>query len=170
MIDLLNTLTVDQILLYLVMFALAAKEVINFISWAKEKYSLKFNKDYDRKKELEKFERFCEKLQEQNENTQQMCEKLEEKIDDLSDTVSSRIDDVENKINKITTSNMHDIKSWIVDKHHTLIKQSSIDDFTMDTLEKRYSDYVSLGGNSYIGGLMAELRKLAHGSTEEKKE
>ena len=162
MLDLLNTLSVDQILLYLVMFALAAKEVINFISWVKEKYNLKFDKDYNRKEELRKFEIFCEELKKQNSETQTMCRDLEDKLIKIDSKFSDRVAYMEDKIDKITTSNMHDIKSWIVDKHHNLMKQGYIDDFSMDTLEKRFSDYVALGGNSYIEGLMNELRQLAH--------
>ena len=164
MLDLLNTLSVDQILLYLVMFALAAKEVINFVSWTKEKYNLKFDKDYNNKQNIEKMEKIYNELQQQNALTQKMCENLEEKINDIAEKFSSRVDIVDDKIDKITLSHMHDIKSWIVDKHHALIKQDTIDDFTMDTLEKRYSDYIGFGGNSYVGGLMTELRKKHHGS------
>lgn len=162
MIDLLNTLSVEQILFYLIMFVLAAKEIFTVVSWFKEKYNEKFNKDYSKKTEKESFEKLCKELQEQNMATQKMCKDLEVKLDDLSHAFSVRLGAMDDKINKITTSNMHDIKSWIVDKHHTLMKQKRIDDFTMDTLEKRYDDYVALGGNSYIGGLMNELRKKAH--------
>lgn len=167
MIDLLKTLSIEQILFYLIMFVLAAKEIVTLVSWFKEKYNEKFKKDYSKKAEKESFEKLFKELQEQQTQTQKMCKDLEAKLDGIAENFSVRMGVVEDKINKITTSNMHDIKSWIVDKHHALIKQSHIDDFTMDTLEKRYSDYVALGGNSYIGGLMKELRKKAHCPMEE---
>ena len=167
MLELLNTLTVDQIILYLVMFMLAFKEVVNFASWFKEKYDLKFNKDYNKKEEAKKIENLYEEVQKQNNVTQTMCKDLEDKLITIDNKFSERVNYMEDKIDKITTSNMHDIKGWIVDKHHTLMKQKSIDDFTMDILEKRYSDYVALGGNSYIASLMGELRNLSHGTKEE---
>ena len=83
------------------------------------------------------------------------------KIDDLTDTVNTKFNELDKRIDKLTESDMHDIKQAIVkDYHYFTEKQKWIDDFSLNTLELRYSDYKDEGGNSFIDSLMAELRKL----------
>ena len=61
----------------------------------------------------------------------------------------------------MTVSDMHDIKQSIVKDYHFFVEQQGgIDDFSLDTLELRFNDYKAEGGNSYIAGLMAEIRQL----------
>lgn len=53
------------------------------------------------------------------------------------------------------------IKSYITKEHHYFCYQVGwIDDFSLDCLEKRYQHYEDQGGNSFIGGLMHDLRTL----------
>jgi hypothetical protein len=42
------------------------------------------------------------------------------------------------------------------------MKKAWVDDFTMDTIEKRFADYLAEDGNSYVEGLVNELRALPH--------
>ena len=58
------------------------------------------------------------------------------------------------------TSDRNDIKSWLVEKHHFFINQGWIDDFSMDTVNRRFSDYVEEGGNSYAESLVNAIRDL----------
>ena len=72
-----------------------------------------------------------------------------------------RIAKIEQRIEDLTESDMHDIKSWIVDQYHKFyIEQGWIDAFNADTLDKRYEDYKKEGGNSYIDTLMKRLHSL----------
>lgn len=159
MTDLLKTLTIDQIILYIVILAIATKEVVGFISWCKTQYNQKFNKDFTKKKSEELIE-------EHYQESIKLYQTLDEKIDNINtkvEEIEEKISEVSDSTDKLSSSTMHDIKGWIVEKHHQLIKDKWVDDFTMDTLEKRYQDYVDLGGNSYVGGLMTEIRQLPHG-------
>ena len=87
---------------------------------------------------------------------------LENKIDSFVNDVRHKVNKIENQLTRLTESDKHDIKGWIVEKHHYLIKKGWVDDFTMDTLERRYSDYVAEDGNSYVERLMEDLRSLPH--------
>ena len=84
-------------------------------------------------------------------------ESLSEKIDGVIDSVEK----IGARVNELIESDKHDIKQDIVRNYHFFVdKQGWIDDFSLDTLELRFEDYKSEGGNSYIAGLMAEIRQL----------
>ena len=167
MMDFFTQYTLNQIILYTIMLGIAIKAGIEFFDWCKEKYEKKFNKDHialNKQSDLEKYYVICQK---QYEESNAHYQKLEEKIDDFSNTVKDKVNKIEAQLTQLTESDMHDIKGWIVEKHHVLVKKGWVDDFTMDTLERRFSDYVAEDGNSYIAGLMSELRALPHVSPEE---
>lgn len=72
-----------------------------------------------------------------------------------------RFNKIEGALADLTISDMHDIKSWIVDQYHTFYnEQGWIDAFNAETIERRYEDYKKEGGNSYIDTLMQRLHEL----------
>jgi hypothetical protein len=156
MIELLNTFSIQQILTFIILGSLAFKEAVDFIQWCKELFNEKFNKDYN---EIKK--------EEQRDETLKKYNSLEQKIDYLTNQMETKIDKIENQINLLTESDMHDIKGWIVEKHHILMKQGWVDDFMMDTLEHRYSDYKAEDGNSFVSSLMHQIRELPNTPPEE---
>ena len=77
------------------------------------------------------------------------------------DKQDKHFEELDNKINDLTASDMHDIKSWIVEQYHKFyVNQGWIDAFSADTLDHRYEDYKKEGGNSYIDTLMSQLHTL----------
>lgn len=162
MLELLSALSLQQIVTFTIMLLLAVKGGVDLFDWFKNKYQEKFNKDYSTLTKQENLEEHYRKCKDQHKETIDMYMGVESKIDNLIDTMNNKLDNLEQSIDRLTESDMHDIKGWIVEKHHSLIEQEWIDDFTMDTLEKRYSDYVKEGGNTYVAGLMEELRDLPH--------
>lgn len=162
MLDLLQTFSVSQILIYGVLLALAIRGIFDFAAWVKNKYDAKFHKDYTAKKKEEELNTHYEQCMKQREELLELYAGVEEKIDSLTETINCKFKDIEKQLQRLTDSDMHDIKSWIVEKHHFFINQEWIDDFQMDTIEKRYGDYLEEGGNSYVAGLMSELRALPH--------
>jgi len=162
MLDLLSTFSVEQIILYTVMLILAIKGAIDLGSWCYNQYKIKFNKDHDAITKQNTLEEHYQKCLSQHKESIARYEEINNKLDVLTKTMDERVNQIEGKIDQLTVSNMHDIKGWIVDKHHILTKRGWVDDFTMDILEKRFSDYKKEGGNSYVGGLMEELRALPH--------
>ena len=166
MLEFFKTYSIQDILIFIIMLAIAFKCTVDFVEWVKEKYNKKFNKDHlalNKEKCLKaEIEKYYEVNQRQHEETMQRYEKFERKLDTMAKNVRENIDKIEIQLAQLTESDKHDIKGWIVEKHHALIKKGWVDDFTMDTLERRYSDYVAEKGNSYISGLMSELRALPH--------
>lgn len=160
MANLLAAFSVQQIILFVVLGALAFKGVIDFLMWCKDLYNKKFNKDYDKKKQVETLENHYNHCIEQHQESIRLYTSLENKIDSWTQSVDAKFNKIEEQLELLKTSDMHDIKGWIVEKHHNLTKQGWVDDFTMDTIEYRYSDYKAEHGNSYIDSLMAELRQL----------
>lgn len=160
MINLLEELTLSQIVLYFILFALAIREVVNFVSWVKDKNKKRLDEGVEQKQREEMLDKY-EEVNKDMQNRMAKCySSIEGKIDELSININGRMDSMEDQLKILTDSDMHDIKSWIVEKHHYYMNQRWIDDFAMDTIEKRYSDYKKEGGNSYVDTLMEELRKL----------
>lgn len=167
MLDFLASFSVNQIIIYTIMLGLAIKGAIDFFEWCKDKYKQKFDKDYatlNKQETLEKHYIICQK---QHQESMDRYKTLEGKIDQLTETMNQKVDKIESQLIQLTESDMHDIKGWIVEKHHLYVKKGWVDDFTMDTLERRFSDYVAEDGNSYIAGLMTEIRALPHVPPEE---
>ena len=58
-------------------------------------------------------------------------------------------------------SEKDDIKAYITEKHHFFCYEKKwIDDHSLDCLERKNKHYKDEGGNSFIDGLMAEIRAL----------
>lgn len=75
--------------------------------------------------------------------------------------VSNSVNNLSKRIDKLTESDMHDIKQFIVREYHYFVEQKKwIDDYSLDTILLRYADYKQEGGNSYIEMLIDEIKKL----------
>lgn len=120
------------------------------IDFFKNKYNQKFNKDYDAKTKEIRLEEFYEMAGEQHKEVMMEMEKVSESVDHLSQ-----------RIDRLTESDMHDIKQFIVREYHYFVEQKKwIDDYSLDTILLRYADYKQEGGNSYIEMLIDEIKKL----------
>ena len=95
-------------------------------------------------------------------------EELKTKLNELSST-QKQIDDIYdekiqsilNSLNILVSSERDDIKAFITKEHHFFCyKQKWIDNYSLDSIEKRYRHYKDMGGNSYIDSLLEELRAL----------
>ena len=148
--ELLEQYTIPQIIAFVIGLVAMIKGAWDTIEYFKDKYRRKFNKDYDVKIKETKLENFYNK-------TQQRHEEVMAKIDKVSDSV----DTLSKRIDKLTESDMHDIKQFIVKEYHYFTEQKGqIDDYSLDTILLRYADYKNEGGNSYIETLIDELKKL----------
>ena len=167
MLEFFTKYSIDDIIIFVILLAIAIKALNDFIDWGKEKYDKKFNKDHLALNKQAKMDENYAVSQKQHEEVVAYCKKLDDKMDLIAKTMREKVDKLDARLAQLTESDKHDIKGWIVEKHHYLIKKGWVDDFTMDTLERRYSDYVAEEGNSYIAGLMGELRVLPHFPPEE---
>ena len=156
MLDLINAFSAKEIFIFMVMLALAGKSFIDFINWCKEQYKKQFDKDYKAISKDEKFNELVERQEKQNKEIKEQMTELREQINILAQESKN----IKDTVTMLKVSDMRDIKGWIVEKHHQLMKQKWVDDFTMDTLEKRYLSYTTEGGNTYVEDLMNDIRNL----------
>lgn len=157
MIDLLTAYSISEIFIFIILAVIAVKGSWDLIDFFKNKYLKKFNKDYAKKKQEEVLQDHYDDCQRQYEETMGAYSELSDKIDNVIDSV----DKLGTKVNELIESDKHDIKQDIVKQYHYFVDRVGwIDDFSLDTLELRFNDYKSEGGNSYIAGLMSEIRQL----------
>lgn len=123
----------------------------------------------------ERTSRINQQIEEQNQEQAQQnaIAELSLKMDLILEKLGSieeRLQKAENRLDKLTESDMHDIKAWIVDQYHKFYnEQGWIDAFSAETLDRRYEDYKDEGGNSYIDNLMAQLHTLSMDPQDKKK-
>ena len=155
MLELLTAYSITEILVFIVILAIAIKGVITYVEWLKGWLKKKF----EGKSTEEVQEEIQEELEEEARNNilqgrlllgEQKMRDHEEKIDKLTQMVEL-----------LLTSDRDNIKAYIVEKHHYFCYTKKwIDDYSMDCLEKKYETYQKENGNSYVGDLMKELRAL----------
>lgn len=130
---LLQQFSLSDIIIFITLFAFALKGGISILDWFSERGRKFFDKTYQKPKELE------------------------QSLKDLIKTVQN----LTKQVNILVQSDKDDIKAFITRQHHYFCyKIGSIDDQSLDCIEKRYTHYKEQGGNSYIHNLMEELRKL----------
>jgi len=139
MLDLLSSFSIGQIVIFIIVFAIAVKELIDFIFWLKGKMDIR------------------DSYKEEKQNNIERLGKLEKNIDQLS----ILINDLTEKVDLLISSDKDDIKSYITKEHHFLCyEQHWVDDYTLDCIEKRYDHYIEENGNSFVEHLMDEIRAL----------
>ena len=78
------------------------------------------------------------------------------------DNIEDRLQRTDDKVNILTDSDKHDIKSWIVEQYHKFyIHQGWIDAFSAETIDSRFDDYRKEGGNSYVENLVKQIHTLS---------
>lgn len=142
--------SIEESIVYIVALILAIKVVWSSIEWVWDK--IKIRLDITNKKEkwenniskqLTELHKAISNLEQQN----QAIQKQEEKVNANLSVVQERLQE--------------DTRSFLIDAHHKFCYQiKSIDDINMQSLERKYLYYKTAGGNSFIDGLMEEVREL----------
>ena len=143
LIDLLTQFTPWQIILFIILLAVAIKEVSDFVDWFKQKVNKRdesLKTDYEVKQENE-----------------ERLDRLETNMNKLTENV----DNMTGKIDVLITSDRDAIKAFITKEHHHFCYEKGwIDDYSLDCLEHRFQHYQEEHGTSFIENLMNELRAL----------
>lgn len=151
--DFLSDYSFVEILVLIMIFILAVKESISLFDWAKARFRKASNKAYEEKREHDKIEEEIEDLNKFYDERQ--------RIDGNFERVDKKFEAMAAKIEMLIESDKEDIKSFITNQHHKFVyEQEWIDDYSMECLEKRYAIYEREHGNSFVLGLMNELRAL----------
>lgn len=139
-----------EILVLIIIFILAVKESISLFDWAKARFRKASNKAYEEKREHDKIEEEIKDLNKEK-------KVFDKEFQDADD----RFKKIEASIEMLIESDKEDIKSFITLQHHKFVyEQEWIDDYSMECLEKRYAIYEREHGNSFVLGLMNEVRAL----------
>lgn len=148
--ELLNRFSITEIILFIVLLALAIKSIIDFFDWAHARLKEKFDKENIN-----------------NETKNAMSKRFEEdeerieKLEDSQTEIMKTLEKVNEKIDMLIDSDKDDIKADLTRIHHFYCyTQKWIDDYTLECCERRFSHYEKEGGNTFIGGFMKELRTL----------
>lgn len=139
--------SMSEIVIFMVILAFAVKELVTFIDWGRDRLRKVYDKDYKSVEERKK---------------------LEEEIDDLNKfygekkkVIDRTFEKINERIDMLIESDKEDIKSYITEKHHFFVYQQKwIDDYSLECLERRFAVYKQEHGNSFVEGLMNEIRAL----------
>ena len=150
MITLLQHYTLSETFMFIVILAVAIKQLVSFAEWVYKKVNRLFNKQHNELSEKEKLERRLQKGNETMDNLKASQNQTDKTLEDIIAKIDMLID-----------SDKDSIKAYITQKHHQFCYDKGwIDDFSLDCLEKRYQHYEDEGGNSFIEHFMEELRAL----------
>ena len=131
--------SVSEIILFIIILAVAIKELITFIDWAKHRTAQAVHQS-ERSSELKK-----------------ASQRHEDELNEIRCSIKS----LQQSINLLILSDRDDIKQSLTKDHHYFCyKLGSIDDYSLDCMQKRYAHYKEEGGNSFIKTLMQEVRAL----------
>lgn len=161
MIELFTSYSLSEIIIFLIIFCIAVKELITFYDWIKTRIHQGYSKNYKDKEDKNKVQYKIEKMNKLFEEKEKKFDEKKEEISNNFQNINKKIQNLSEQINLLICSDRDDIKSYIVEKHHFFCyEQEWIDDYSLDCLERRFKHYTNEGGNSFIEELMTELRAL----------
>lgn len=161
MIELLETYSLSQIIIFFIVICLAVKEAITFYDWSKARIQQGYNKNLKEKEDKDKIQNEISDITEFFEEKEKRFNEKKEEMNTNFKKINEQIDFLTEKINMLIESDKDDIKSYITEKHHFFCYERQwIDDYSLDCLEKRFKHYEDEGGNSFVESLMEEIREL----------
>lgn len=155
MLTLFQAYELKDIIVFLIILTLAAKELVSFINWVQEKIH---KIELDDRSKVKKENRIDQLTSMYNQLTEDN-KMLKEELKNLSQ-----------QINLLVESDMDDIKSYLTERHHKFCYiEGWIDDYSLECCERRFKHYKDEGGNSFILNFMNEMRALPKQPPESKK-
>ncbi len=131
--------SISEIILSLIILAIAIRNFVQFIDWSKKRAKQAIDEN---EKPLQ-----LENITKQHER---QLEKIRIQLKELKESV-----------NLLIESDRNDIKYSITRNHHYFCYEvGSIDDYSLDCLERKYTHYKDEGGNSFVASMMEDLRNL----------
>ena len=156
--ELLETFTVEQIIIFLTLLGFSIKEVVSFFDWAFARINQKAKKEnvHDELKN---------EIKTLNNDLKAGLKEIYQTVDENKKTQEK----MQKTINLLVESDKDDIKSWITERHHYFCYEKGyIDDYNLDCMEKRFKHYIDEHGNSFVEDLMEEVRHLPRISQNKK--
>lgn len=156
--ELLETFSIEQIIIFLVLLGFAVKETVSFFDWAAARVNQKVKKEsiHDELKNGIKI---------LNDDLKTSLKEIYQVVDENKKTQEK----MQKTISLLVESDKDDIKSWITERHHYFCYEKGyIDDYNLDCMEKRFAHYIDEHGNSFVEDLMEEVRHLPRISQDKK--
>lgn len=148
--ELMTQYSIETLIVIIVSLAVATKCIGELIEWFYGKLRKYFNHQNEKDKAHAEITGDLIEIKEQV-----------NKLVENSVTLNNRVSNLESQSRLTTERLQENSKSYIIDKHHYFIYQvGAIDDLNLQSLERRYLYYKSAGGDSYIDGLMEDIREL----------
>lgn len=185
LVTLLSQFSIEGIIITLIMFLAAVKVVGELLNWCYEKIKHHFNwKTQEDNRHNELMENFnelkvCNKQNEaENLRRDKLIEKISSQLDeqdrktaDMVKTLTAQTNELtklKDRVQTLTDRVQDSTKAYIIDKHHHFVYQvKAIDDMSLQELERRFVYYKAAGGNTFIDGLMEEVRDLPKVTVEQ---
>lgn len=118
---------------------------------------------------LDKLSDAIEKEHEQSVHADELLQRYINSNVEAVEGIQKRLDVVNKKTNLLIDSDKEGIKAQITDKYYQATRVDHyIEIHTLQSLESLYEKYLEEHGNTFIGGLMKELRALPHTPPEDK--
>jgi hypothetical protein len=154
MLQLLESYSISEIIIFFIVFCLAIKEAITFYDWTKTRLQQGYNKNLKEKEDKDS-------IRAELNTVSDSFHKKEQEMSEGFKQINEQINDLSEKINLLINSDKDDIKAFITKEHHYFCYQKKwIDDYSLDCIEKRFEHYKQEKGNSFVESLMEELRSL----------
>lgn len=148
--QLLSQYSIETLVILVALLGFSVKAMSELWEWFynkfKEHFSFRTQRDQDHQQLIEQIKELSNGIK----TTQEEVQILENNMTQFSDQM------------KITTERLQEnSRNYIIDKHHYFCYQvKAIDDLSLQSLERRFLYYKAAGGNSFIDGLMEEIREL----------
>lgn len=149
MVQLLTNYSLGQIFVFIVLAAIALKEVATFLDWLNDKARKKVAKE---------------------QQPQTISQRLNKAIQDQDEEIVSlkkdvkgiqfSIQDLNKKIEMLISSDRDSIKAWLTAQHRYFMEKGTIDYYSFDCISKRYAHYKEQGGNTFIDDIMEDINNL----------
>lgn len=148
--QLLSQYSIETLVILVALLGFSIKAMSELWEWFynkfKEHFSFRTQRDQDHQQLIEQIKELSNGIK----ATQEEIQILKNNMVQFSDQM------------KITTERLQEsTRNYIIDKHHYFCYQIKvIDDLSLQSLERRFLYYKAAGGNSFIDGLMEEIREL----------
>ena len=79
----------------------------------------------------------------------------------MAENQTKEISSLKSQIGTLTERTQDSTRAYLIDKHHHFCYQiGGIDDMSLQDMERRFMYYKAAGGDTFIDGLMEEVRAL----------
>ena len=142
--------SLESIIIFIVMLGVALKGIHELWDFFKKKLKARFKTE-------EAVENIDETI---NSKFNMLAGKLDN-INSRFDKMDSDFQETKDRLAFIEERQQENTRSFLIDAHHKFCYEvGAVDDINLQSIERRYMYYKTAGGNSFIDGLVKEIREL----------